>query len=143
MEEVELEIIESYLSWSGGVVDSAQTSDPDGDGLLNLHEYAFGGDPEMASVVHPASGEKLVPTVSAGPSVVVVSYLQRVDAADRALIYQVEGSSTMTAGSWTSVPGTASVGSPSPVHDGFEKVSIEVPDTPESRFYRVKVTLSE
>lgn len=143
MEEIEFQIVESYLSWSADLGDPAQISDLDGDGLPNLHEYAFGGDPEVASVVHPVSGVRLIPTVSAGPSGVVVSYVQRIDAAERALTYEVEGSSTLAPGSWTPVPGTAQAGSPSPVHDGFEQVSIEIPDTPESRFFRLKVTLSE
>jgi hypothetical protein len=142
-EVVELEVIESYLSWSSMLIESGQTSDPDGDGITNLHEYAFGGDPELASVVQVSTGERLLPSVTETSSGVVVSFLRRIEAGNRALTYEVEASSSLAAGSWNEVTGAAVEGSPSPVNSEFERVSLEITEASELRFFRLKVTLEE
>jgi hypothetical protein len=142
-EEVEIEVIESYRSWSAALLDAGEAVDSDGDGIPNLHEYAFGGDPEVASVVQASTGERLLPTVMDDSSGVIVSFLQRVDADDRALAYEVEVSSSLAGGSWNPVTEASGGGSPSPVGSGFERVTLTLVPAGEARFYRLKVTLSE
>ncbi len=141
--EIELEVIESYLSWSSTLTDGGQGSDPDGDGIPNLHEYSFGGDPESISLVQASSGERLLPMVTESPTGVVVSFLRRTDAEDRALVYQVESSSNLAEGSWSPAAGMMGEGSPRSVDSDFERVSLEFPNTSGARFFRLKVTLDE
>lgn len=71
---------------------SAATSDPDGDGLANLLEYALGSDP-----LAPGSGPNVRITNIGGPRLA----LDFTRVADPALVYSVEASNDLAA--WTAI----------------------------------------
>ena len=87
----------AYAAWAAGInwggADSSPGADPDQDGIVNLMEYALGGDPVSAlSAPRPES------QVSA--SKLQISFLR----ARPELIYTVQGSSDLIA--WTDIPYT-------------------------------------
>lgn len=72
-----------------------QSADPDGDGNINLHEYAFGTDPRQSNI-NPISWDYGKTT----PGHITVSYTQRVD--DNALVVIPQYSVDMS--TWWPVP---------------------------------------
>lgn len=142
-EEVVLNIIESYRSWSAGLADSSVNADLDGDGVSNLQEYAFGGDPEMASIVQEGSGERLLPFLESESAGRVFTFLRRTDASGRALSYEVEASPDLTGENWETIPGGMTADSPISLGNGFERVRMEFPEPSADRFFRLKVSLNE
>jgi hypothetical protein len=84
----------AYDTWAAALPANqrALTADPDGDLIVNLLEYALGGDPQSAASA-PA------PTLSATPSQLSFSY--RRAAPD--IVYVVETSTTLAPGSWTTL----------------------------------------
>jgi hypothetical protein len=106
---------------------AADLADPDGDGLPNLLEYAFGTSPtSAASVTSP------VVSLSAAPNAKLqITFLR----ARSDLTYAVEASSDLAPGSWTVL--ATNPGSVSPT------VSVTVTDTiapTPRRFLRLRVT---
>lgn len=123
---------------------TSATADFDGDGVPNLLEYAFGGDPKNsdAAAIAPApdtSGNKFQISFSC-------------DSARSDITYTVQATSSLTSGTWTdiaqSVGGAPAlpIGSLSTVSDpgtGLRKVSVTDSSALASgtqRFLRVKVT---
>jgi hypothetical protein len=86
-----------YAEWAAGFPGlGARTSDPDFDGLVNVLEYALGGNPLVPNTA-------ILPQVALGPSGkprLTISKGSQA-AADSALTYQVESSTTLATGSWT------------------------------------------
>jgi hypothetical protein len=74
---------------------SGETADPDGDGLTNLMEYALGGSPKVADAA------VIAPAVDSNGSQIQISF--RCDDSRKDLIYTVQSSSTLAAGSWTDI----------------------------------------
>lgn len=142
-EEIDLEVIESYRSWSSDLMDGAFAADPDGDGILNLQEYAFGGDPSVSSRTNEADGGSLLPTLGMSSDRMTFNFLRRTDAAERALSYVVESSPDLTEGSWVTVTDDIGDLTPQSAGDGFERVQLEFERAPEGRYFRVKVSLNE
>ncbi|MGJ8697946.1 MAG: hypothetical protein ACSHYF_16630 [Verrucomicrobiaceae bacterium] len=142
-QNLNLEVIESYRSWSAGLGDDQPEEDDDGDGVLNLHEYAFGGDPEEGSRFLPGTNQVLLPQVAGDDGAIVFSYLRRKDRVDRALSYEIQVSESLVGESW----GDAGVGLEAPVvssiNGEIEKVSHRYALTPSFRFFRVAVELGE
>lgn len=95
-------LVDAYQAWLGLYFSDAELSvaevsgpeaDPDGDGLVNLLEYALGGDPRSA---HSAPRAELV---AGGPGAPLGLRFSRVE--DPALVYRVEASSDLSL--WTPV----------------------------------------
>lgn len=134
-----------YNAWAAGLSDPAAAADPDGDGCSNLLEYAFGGDPAVASP-STASGMALAPVFAVSGSIASLSFAIREDAALRGLSYGVEFSETLAAASWsaTAPPGFASVDAPfTPAVPGFLHRRITFDATASRGFCRVQVGLDE
>ena len=138
--ELDLRVVESFRSWSRSLTSSGAADDPDGDGLDNLTEYAFGGDAAVPSQVRPGTTASLSPSFQTGPA--AISWLQRRDAVDRALGYMLERSSSLAPGTWTGVnPASTST---SVLDSDFVIVTATLPMDARSRlFFRVRVTLAE
>lgn len=131
---------DTYDNWKAGfsfgnATLALETSDPDHDGLKNLAEYAFGGDP-----VHPTSVVGKPQPESGGG---VVFYIKQ----QAALSYEVDRSVDMI--SWTKVWQTSdgfsvSVVVARSILSGFDQVTIRDPNPPAGNvhFLRVKVTRS-
>lgn len=90
-----------FAAWAEGHFNASELADPsisgpdadaDGDGVANLLEYAFGGDPRSASrSVLPANGTIDV----GGETYLTITYTRSSDASD--LDYQVEASGDLSA----------------------------------------------
>ena len=138
--ELEVRVVESYRSWSRPLTSPGAADDPDGDGVDNLSEYAFGGDPEFPSLFRSGTGISLVPVFEPGGA--AISWVQRRDAADRALGYVLESSISLAAGAWETV--TPAFFSASVLDSDFERVTATLPADQRNRvFFRVEVVLTE
>ncbi len=122
--------------------------DPDGDGVPNLLEYAFGGE----SLSQDDDERKNLPRKkplrrpSSGSANFQMTFVRRTSSSDSALTYTVETSNDMR--SWSS-SGVTQVGSAEDVGGGMERVIYKVDkaytdaDAPRNQFLRLDVTSSE
>jgi len=128
---------DTFSAWSGAFgfaqpADSAVGSDPDGDGLANLAEFAFGGDPLQSAQVVGAP----TPVASGG-----VTFYHRKEAA---LTYEVFTSTDLQ--TWTPVWQTSDGLAHSAIsaqQDAtlFTALTVRLPgDTAPRRFWRLKLT---
>jgi hypothetical protein len=142
---IELQVIESYLSWSGALSDPAGSADIDSDQIPNLLEYAFGGDPESPSLLQPDGVTPLLPRAQVFParSELEIQFVRRTDAATRALSYQLQQSASLENASWLDASSNVSDTAVQAVNDDFEQVTLTLPSGSSSMFYRLLVTLSE
>lgn len=133
---------QTYAQWSQGLAQPGQADDPDGDGLENLLEYAFGSDPQSGFTSFPG-GEASRPRISVAAGIVTFSYPERVNANLLGLSYVPETTPDLAPGPWPlSLPvGNATTTQPfSPAVPGFVKRVITWPlDTP-VKGARVRVT---
>ncbi len=138
-----LPLAAGYSAWSTGLADPAQDADPDGDGVLNLLEYAFGGDPADPSAV--AAGG-VISWLRIGEGFPTLHFPFRTDAAERGLSHQIENSESLETGSWREVPAdelTVSQSALTPSVPGFSLRRATHASGGERAFYRVRVTLAE
>ncbi|MDB6077098.1 MAG: hypothetical protein JWO82_845 [Akkermansiaceae bacterium] len=137
----------SYAAWAQGLTAAGQADDPDGDGVVNLLEYALGGDPAVSSPSLPGGQGRLLPqVVTADGSSIDFSYPERTDATARGLSYRVEISSTLLPDSWTTVlpDGNTSTTAPfDPVLGGFQLRQVTWPVGTGTLFVRLRVELNE
>jgi hypothetical protein len=135
----------SFAAWGAGLASAAPTDDPDGDGLNNAQEYAFGGDPQSGGSLN-ASGLAAKPVlVAADSGHVQLRYPVRTDASARGLWYKPEYSQTL-ANDWTETSPagtTVSYAAYSPAVAGFTEALVTVPVVAGRQFVRVKVLLDE
>jgi lysophospholipase L1-like esterase len=120
--------------------DAAALSDPDGDGVSNLLEFAMGGIPTSGS--DPASIFRLQPFAPAGDAAFREFTFRRLrDAALKGLTYHLEWTDNLTSGFWTvsEVEETAA----DAVDAEYEQVVSRIA-LPEDRhhFVRLKVAMS-
>jgi len=141
----DLEPAPSYAAWSDGLAESNPADDPDQDGVINLLEYAFGGEPQIPSMESPA-GIPLAPVISMEAAQTAVSFPIRSDAAIRGLTYGLEYSTTLAIGSWSSTPppGIEISDDPfDPVWDGFLRRTVRFNVAETRIFCRVRIGLDE
>jgi hypothetical protein len=134
----------TFDAWSAGLSQPGLTDDPDGDGVSNVREYAFGSDPSSGASVN-ASGLFTLPVMSQAGSNVQLHFPVRSDSAARGLWYRPEYSQTLD-NDWTETapPGTVtSFVEYSPAVPGFLEGIVTIPLDGISRFARVKVSLDE
>jgi sialidase-1 len=113
--------------------------DADGDGLLNLFEYALGGNPSAGPEAPSITPTGEIVNVG-GSNVFEYVYRRRTDAATRGLDYYLELTENLT-GSW-STNGYTEI-SAVPLESGFESVTNHVGADPDSCFIRLKVEINE
>jgi len=138
-ENFTFDVIESFVSWASLLTDSSSNGDDDNDGIGNLLEYAFGGDPESSSRSHPNTTISLLPHYTANS----ISYIRRTDRVTRALTYQLKTSTTLEGGSWSDADAMVSLTTVTPIDSNFEQVTLNLTPTGTKCFYRIEVTLSE
>lgn len=135
----------TYAAWASGLAEAAQDDDPDQDGMVNLLEYAFGGDALSGSGTLP-SGHSIHPQVSYQAGNVTLSYPERSDAEVRGISYIVETASDPGSLAGSVAPPAGAVSTTEafvPAVPGFVKRVITWPADGPLRFARVKVELSE
>jgi hypothetical protein len=140
-----LTLLPSYAAWSAGLSDPAQGSDPDGDGVSNVLEYALGGDPASSSLTLPG-GPPLLPQISVVAGNLDFSFPERTDAADRGLSYIVETSTDLVSWSATLPAGNGSSAAAfDPAIDGFTMQHWTWPldSSSPGYFVRLRVELNE
>ena len=134
-----------YTTWQSGFFNSTQLANPaisgdladfDNDGIPNLLEYLFGGNPTL-----PSSG--LLPTLSKAPGSSSLTFTYKRKIASIGVTQVIEHSTNLT-NAWgpaihsqsgvtiatTAVPGDATV----------EQVTVTIPSTSTSRFVRLKAS---
>jgi hypothetical protein len=134
----------TFAAWSAGLSQPGLTDDPDGDGVPNVREYAFGSDPANGSSVN-ASGVVAIPVLNQSGSNVLLRFPVRSDSATRGLWYRPEYSQTLD-NDWTeTAPAgtTISFAEYSPAVPGFVEETVTIPVGSANQFARVKVTLDE
>jgi hypothetical protein len=105
--------------------------DEDGDGLVNLVEFAIGGN--------PLSGDDSahLPKLGSDQDGMYFEYPRRLEAGS-GITYQAQYTNDLTSGDWTDW--TSPDVSTDPMSAEFEKVSHPLPgEAPNERFYRLKV----
>lgn len=137
-ESFNIEIMESFISWGLDLTDSAATGDDDQDGIDNLLEYAFGGDPTVSAQTLPNSTTSILPTYDGS----TLTYNQRIDASDRAITYTVM-TSTALDNDWVDAASYITVNSPEAIDSDLESVTVNITASDEKRYFRVEVTLDE
>jgi len=124
----------AYNTWAAGYsldpsTNGAPGADPDGDGFLNINEFAFGTNP---TVGNPA----LVRTATAGGQV-VMSWMQRID---NPSAYTVQETTNLATGPWAPSAAEVQPGTGPVPPAGYEWKQISV--TPEGKkFFRVTASL--
>ena len=141
---IPLSVIESYLSWSVGLVGSGFEDDDDGDGITNLLEYGFHGDPAENSQYALGTSIAMLPMLEGVPGDnLTFRYLARNDATARGLSYAVEYCDTL-GGAWLDATPLLLSSSSTPVTADLDQIALEFAAEPEPRrFFRVQITLTE
>lgn len=136
-------VIESYLSWSSALSNNSPNEDNDNDGVSNLLEYAFGGDPSISSQAIAGGTHPLIPTLNKTTSGYQISYLRRTDYIQRALTYELTSSATMSSGSWSNANAMITNTTITNINSDFELVTQTLNNTSNTRFFRIQITLNE
>lgn len=142
-ESFNIEVIGSFLSFASGLVDSTATGDSDLDGISNLLEYAFGGNPSVNSQFFSGTTTPLLPEFANSGGIFRISFIRRKDYVDRAIDYDLESSGAMTNGSWGDASALIVDTNTSSINSEFEIVTHVLSGAANERFFRIKITLSE
>ena len=136
---VELTLLPSFRQFVSGLKLQGAGDDEDGDGVVNLLEYALGGDVSSPSLRTP-EGSPLGLEVSALGEEVEVSYLRRTDSLERGLAYELLQSVDLS--NWEQAS-SDEVRMSEVAEEGFQKISM-IQNSPEPRrFFILRVTLDE
>lgn len=127
-----------YNTWADSYLlsgtDALWSADPDHDGLDNLSEFGFGGNPTNGS------SPEILPTfqIFAGLDLAEYVYRQRSDPAAYGLTYILELSTNLLAQSWTT-NGYSLIGV-SPDIEGFRTITNQIPMTDtDAQFIRLQI----
>lgn len=138
-QDLPLNIIGSFRSFTSSLEDKSILGDDDGDLIPNLLEYAFNGDPEINARSH--DGTPVLPAIILNQNTFTIQYARRKDFADRGLTYQLESSPTLQNSSWSSASPESS--SSTSLNSEFDLISAVFTPSKDPLFLRVQVTLSE
>lgn len=124
---------------------ASDTADADGDGLMNLLEYAFGGAPQVASQVSTEHGGPLMPSVSlahaGGQSFLEIRYYRRrAGTQPIEATYEAQFSNSLDPSSWQT---QTSIQATQIINTQWELLTIrdtQPLSSQSTRFARVKVT---
>lgn len=134
-------VLPSYREEASHLADASLDADPDGDGLSNLEEYAYGGRYETADTTLPDSEFSIRPSIVRAPEGLSLQFIRRRDFALRGLDYVVKASSQLDVANFKNVD--LSGAAAGIINDAFERVSVPLDATVDTQFLRVEVTLDE
>lgn len=140
---LEVPVAQTYDSWSEGLGQAGKDDDPDGDGWVNLLEYAFGSPGDSGTFAMPGENG-MRPAMEIRDGIVSLSFPERVHAGTLGLTYLVEVSGDLGAGSWSPVlpEGSGSTTGPiSPAVPGFLRRTFTWPADGSRGFARVRASL--
>jgi hypothetical protein len=127
-----------YNTWADNYLlsgtDAFWSADPDHDGLDNLSEFGFGGNPTNGS------NPEILPTfqILTGLNLAEYAYHQRSDPDAYGLTYTLELSTNLLAQSWTT-NGYSLIGI-SPDIEGFRTITNQIPMTDtQAQFIRLQI----
>ncbi len=143
VQSVDVPLAPSFADWASGLSETGEGDDPDLDGLVNLLEYALGGDPESGVLVF-SDGGPLTPVLDVSAGTVTLTFPERSDKDLRGLSYIPEFSSTL--GGWTTTTPagfTSTTEAYAPAVPGFVKRVLTWDADPDRGFVRVSVELDE
>lgn len=137
-------IAPSFADWAAGLPAPGQDEDPDGDGMANLLEYAFGGDPATAGH-RDQEGRLLLPRFEADGATARLEFWEREDKELRGLSYRLEYSADLATWTAETPAGVTSFIDPAvPERPGFvRRVHTGPTDAASRLFVRVAVSLDE
>ena len=122
----------TYQIWAGtwGVPIGAEGEDDDSDGLLNLYEYALGGNPTNGFV---ESG--VAPSVEVQPGSLILVHGQRND--DSSLVYYLETNADLLTDGWNN--GGYTVLGTNLTEGAIDYVTNSIPTSDPQKFIRLIV----
>lgn len=126
-------------SSSNVVVGNKDTTDKDLDGINDLLEYAFGGDPLVNSQQLPSSKRNMLPSLSGN----TFSYIRRVDYIERGLSYSLMTSTSLQGDNWEGASSIIRSITTSTIDTELELVILTLDDIKSSRYFKLEVTLTE
>lgn len=145
---------ENYATWlhgyyaPGEISDPATvgvTADPDGDGVVNLLEFAFNLDPTHAepAVLTPGSGVRGLPAIrvegSAGGQHLTIEYVRRTAAGNPGIAYAAQFTGNLAGGVWQASAGETVTA----INARWERVKVTDPaPMGAGRFGRVQVSVT-
>jgi hypothetical protein len=125
---------------SGMGTNTADTADADGDGIKNIIEYAFGGDPTNSASTGNQPSHGVVD--SAGSDVLEVVYFERSDAASRGLATSLKESDNLVFTDFADATSVIVVGSGPSTNAGFNAVTNHVSIDGDVKFISIDVNYS-
>ncbi|MFK7909377.1 MAG: hypothetical protein AB8F34_02125 [Akkermansiaceae bacterium] len=138
-----IDVIGSFLSFTQGLADASVAGDDDLDGIGNLLEYVFGGNPNIASQFFTGTNSLLLPEFKQVGGIFQISYIRRKDYIQRAISYDLESSNTMASETWGDATAQITKTTIDSIDVEFEKVTHELTSISGDQFYRIKATVSE
>ncbi|MEI6606894.1 MAG: autotransporter-associated beta strand repeat-containing protein, partial [Verrucomicrobiota bacterium] len=143
-----------YSIWASGTFahtlsDQAAGSDPDGDGLTNLQEFAFGTDPTVSSsaaIVYDATSVTTpgIPKMIEDGGMYYAVFGRRADYQTAGITYTVEFSADLSSGNWTaSAVGLSELTTTGTIHAvkvPFPGLINSASGAQKARFFRVGVS---
>ncbi len=139
----DITVISSFLSFVSELADATPTGDSDLDGLGNLLEYAFGGDPSTPSHLLPETSIPLLPELKMVNGIIQLSYLRHKDFVERAISYDLKSTITMAPGTWANASSLITKTTVNSINTEFEQVTYELSNTSNHQFFRIEITLNE
>ena len=137
------EVIESFLSWGDSLTNKDEDGDDDSDGIVNLLEYAFGGDPTSAVRILPGTSIPLLPTYNISESSLDYSFIRRTDYEERAITYAITSSTNLDAASWSDASPLVTQTTVTPINTEFEKITLTLTIPDGNIFFQLDVSLNE
>lgn len=135
-------VAETFGGFVAALSQKGSGDDPDLDGIPNLLEYAFGGDPAVASQTSGA-GVSPNPVTSLDHGFLVMKFPRRTDATARGLTYKMTFSDDLISFENVAPAGfTISAAAFSPAVAGYEQVIARIPTDGGKQFMRVEVVLA-
>lgn len=135
-------VTDSYLNWATELTNASISNDDDQDGISNLLEYAFGGNPENSSQYLENSIIHILPQYTINDGVHQISFLRRTNYIELGISYILTSSTDLTPGGFSDASSMIGEEKVNWINDDIEQVNLTL-TAPESRqFFSIEVVLT-